>query len=479
MKSNSYTCLQITNNTVRVGDDCRLLPAVDGVNDPLSHPALPDAVSQLLAGVKSKKVFVSLSTSEALLKRIDLPDAIPDAEPALQRLAVENVLAGENHIPVPFNAAAYDFHLMSPTALFIAWMRKRALASFCERFPNVVYVMPQPVAVANQLLAEFGGSNRICGVYVEGNQCDLAVVDAGSTDRTGRAIGTQLYFGRSLLIEDTAQLLRTVQLNLANCPTPTGAALKRIVLLHSADSRQGTAGGQTPEHTAPNSGDWQLATGTDSQLGVEVTHAAFDWESAMLNQMGIRLNLLNPLLADRAASRALKRKRLLARLIPIAACLLLLGANVKVFDAAKSTSGRIDALHLEGARVKKLKTETKSLQDQYDKHEKAIEQLAWSARRFPPLAERLTPIANQRPEGVKLTEIKTVPMPKKAKAHDAREALLVAGVAPVQSAIDAFRAALGNCPEFVSVRVKTEQTLIDAERRLEFTLSLTSAEAQP
>ena len=476
MKSNSYTCLQITNNTVRVGEDSRLLPAVDGVNDPLSHPALPEAVSQLLAGVKSSKVFVSLSTSEALLKRIDLPDAIPDAEPALQRLAVENVLAGENHIPVPLNAAAYDFHLMSPTALFITWMRKKALASFCERFPNVVYVMPQPVAVANQLLVEFGGSERICGVYVEGSQCDLAVVDAGSTDRTGRAIGTQLYFGRSFLVEDSAQLWRTVQQNLANCPNPSGAALKRIVLLHSTDSRQGGAGGQAPENSASNTGDWQLADGTASQLGVEVTQAKFDWASSLLNETGFRLNLLNPLLAERAAARKLKRKRLLTRLIPIAACLLLLGANVKVFDAAQSTSDRIDALRLEAARVKTLKTETKSLQDQHAAHEKAIEQLAWSERRFPPLAERLTQIANQRPEGVKLTEIKTVPMPKKAKAHDAREALLVAGVAPVQSAIDAFRAALGKCPEFVSVRqVKTEQTLIDAERRLEFTLALESS----
>ena len=431
-----------------------MLPAVDGVNDPLSHPALPDAVSQLLADVKSREVFVSLSTSEALLKRIDLPDAIPDADPALQRLAVETTLANENHIPIPLNAAAYDFHLMNPATLLVAWMYRRKLASFCERFPKVVKVIPQPVVVANHLLAEYGGSERVCGVYVEGNQCDLAVVEAGSTDRTGRAIGTQLYFGRSFVIDD--QLWRAVQQNLANCPNPTGAELKRVVLFHSA---------------ASNTDHGSLAADTASQLGVEVTQSAFDWESALLSGAGICLNMAAPVLADRAATRKLKRKRLLTRLIPIAACLILMGANVKVFDAVESTKSRIDALRTEAAQVRQMETETKSLQDKYAKREKAIAQLAWSERRFPPLADRLVQIANQRPEGVKLTEIKTVPMPKKAKDYDARKTLLAVGVAPNQSAINAFRAALSTRPEFASVRqIKTEQTLIDGERRLEFTL---------
>ena len=88
-------------------------------------------------------------------------------------------------------------------------------------------------------------------------------------------------------------------------------------------------------------------------------------------------------------------------------------------------------------------------------------------------------IANQCPAAVRLTEIKTVPPPRGAKAQaafDACRVLLVVGIAPAQPEIDAFRAALVTRSEFSSARqVKTEQVTVAGERWLEFTLALESS----
>ena len=56
---------------------------------------------------------------------------------------------------------------------------------------------------------------------------------------------------------------------------------------------------------------------------------------------------------------------------------------------------------------------------------------------------------------------------------------MVVGVAPGQTEINAYRAALVTQAEFFSVRqVKTEPTLVDGNRWLEFTLALNSTEGE-
>ena len=460
-----------------VQEDSRPLPPVDAVSDPLSHPALVETVRDLLVDVKSQQVFVSISSSEVLLKWIQLPDAVPQTTAELQNLAIETALETENYIPVPLNSAAYDYHLMTASTLLVGWMRKGKLASVSDQLAGVelVYLTPQSVTLANQLLSEWGDSDRICGVHIDGALCDLVVVEAG-----------ELCFGRSFVIGDPSQLWQTVRQSLANCPNPTGATLKRIVLLHSAGSAQWSANAST--------GHKPQATGTASQLTVEqlteqlgideVVTSTFDWHTALLKPIrqasGIRLNLLAPVLAESAAQQKLRRKRLLMRMIPIVALLLLLWANVKLYDATESKGEHINALRLDRAREKTLQAETKSLQERHTALEDVLAQLAWGERRFPPLAARLVQIANQCPAAVRLTEIRTVPPPKAVKAHaafDARAVLLVIGIAPTQAEINAFRVALVTQSEFSSVRqVKTEQTIIADERWLAFTLALTSSE---
>lgn len=459
---------------VCVREDSTPLPTVDAVNDPLSHPALAETVRRLLADAKPRQVFVSISSSEVLLRRIQLPEAVPQAGAEQQNLAIEAALESEDYIPVSLDSVAYDFHLMTESTLLVGWMRKVKLASISEQHPELVYLTPQPVTLANHLLSE--GSERICGVHLDGEFCDLVVVEAG-----------ELCFGRSFFVGSPDQLGEAVQQSLANCPNPTGAALERIVLLGNASE--------------------SMCDRLAGQLGVEVTISGFEWHTALLKPIQspvssdrwsvksknktshwrpatgtasghwIRLNLLAPALVERAAQRKSRRKRLLMRMVPVTAIILLLGAHVTLYHAIKSKSERINALRLNQAQVKTLQTETKSLQKRYTALEGALAQLAWGDRRFPTLAERLVHIANQCPAAVRLTEIKTVPPPRGAKAaFDARRVLLVVGVAPAQTEIDAFRAALLIRSEFSSARqIKTEQVTVAGERRLEFTLALESS----
>ena len=450
------------------------------VVDPLSHPALADTVRQVLAGIKSKPVYVSLSSSEILLKWIELPDALPKADAHMQDLVIKTVLENETYIPIALDAAAYDFQLLSPTTLLIGWMRKRELVSFFKQLAGVelVHLSPQSVTVANQLLSH--GSGRMCGMHVDGAMCDLAVVDSG-----------ELCLGRSFVFADPTQLLRTIRQSLLNCPNPRETPLSRIVLFRGSSVL--------------------TADEVVDQFEVEVTESSFDWAGALLkpiqwsvssDQWSVKtfftgnrslttgtasntafsLNLLAPVLAERATQRKLRRKRRLMQAIPIAAMLVLAGANVKLYDWIGSKHERIDGLRSDWTEIKRLQAEIESLGEQYTAHEKTLAQLAWGERQFPPLAERLVQIANRSPASVRLTEIKTVAQPQSTKARadfDARKVLMVVGIAPGQAEINAFRAALVTQSQFSSVRqVKTEPTLIADERWLEFTLALSSAEGE-
>ena len=176
-----------------VREDSTPLPTVDAVNDPLSHPALAETVRRLHPDAKSRQVFVSISSSEVLLRWIQLPEAVPQASPEQQNLAIETALESEDYIPVSLDSAAYDFHLMTTSTLLVGWMRKVKLASISEQHPNLVYLTPQSVTLANQLLSE--GSDRICGVHLDGEFCDLVVVEAG-----------ELCFGRSFFVGSLDQL---------------------------------------------------------------------------------------------------------------------------------------------------------------------------------------------------------------------------------------------------------------------------------
>lgn len=472
MKTKKYTCLQMTNTAIRlvemirndgrwkrVRSDSRSLP--ETVSNPLSHPTLVGTLRDLLSGVKSRsqKVFVSISSDEVLFKWIQLPAAIPQTSVKMQNLAIETALEIENYIPVSLDAAAYDFHLMNPTSLLVGWMRKKRLASISEQLATagveLAYLTPHPVVLANQLLSEWDTLERVGGIHINGNLCDLAVIEDGAA-----------YCGRSVFVKNPAQLWEAVRQTFATCPNPKGTPLKRIVLFQ---------------------GDAELPTNPEAlteQLGVEVIPSTFDWTQALLAPIaqteGINLNLLTPMLAENAAQQKRRRKRLLIRLIPIAAVLLLLGANMVLFDVVESKRERINALRLDRAQVKMLQTETKSLQKQHATLETALAQLAWGERQFSPLAGRLVQIANQLPDTVRLTEIKTVPPPRGAAAYaafDARQTLLVVGVALTQTEIDAYRVALVRQLAFASVRqIKTEPTIISGEKWLTFTLSLTSVE---
>lgn len=321
---------------------------------------------------------------------------------------------------------------------------------------ELVYLTPQPVLLANRLIAEYGGAERVCGVHVDGDRCDLAVVE-----------GAEVYGGRSFEIEDPAHLWESVRQTVDNCPNPNGMPMTRLVLFQAYS--------QNRERASPLS----VPTGV---FDCEVTAATFDWAEVLIapieNSDGIGLNLLKPLLLKQRRHRKQLAKRWLWRGLPIAVGLLLLLANLYLFNVAEGEQYRIDQLRDVQVKSKQLQTKTESLTTEHRVIEEALTQLAWGERRYPPLAKRLVQIAECIPATVQLTEIHTLPPPRKpSSSFDTHQTLRLIGLAKVQSEIDAFRIALLTQIEFSVVKqVKTEPTLIKGERGLEFTLLLISVE---
>ena len=465
----TYTCLQLTHGNCRLMELAARsghfklvreysLPMPELKQNPVSHPQLVGMIGKLLQGQKPHKLYVSLSSDFVLLKSIQLPEPIPDVAADLQRRAIETTLEAENHIPVPLDAAAYDYHLSSSSALLVGWMRQDGLASVVDALRGagveLVYLTPQPVLLANRLIAEYGGAERVCGVHVDGDRCDLAVVE-----------GAEVYGGRSFEIEDPAHLWESVRQTVDNCPNPNGMPMTRLVLFQAYS--------QNRERASPLS----VPTGV---FDCEVTAATFDWAEVLIapieNSDGIGLNLLKPLLLKQRRHRKQLTKRWLWRGLPIAVGLLLLLANLYLFNAVEGKQYRIDQLRDVQVKAKQLQTKTELLTTEHRAIEKALTQLAWGERRYPPLAKRLVQIAECIPATVQLTEIHTLPPPRKpSSSFDIRQTLRLIGLAKVQSEIDAFRIALLTQIEFSVVKqVKTEPTLIKGKRGLEFTLLLIS-----
>ena len=455
----TYTCLQLTNTTVRrvdIRDKGGRLSAVRSECAPIPETgdknALVEPVLNLLSGIRPRTVFVSISSNEVLLKRVDLPAAVPHvSDSEQQNAAILTVLEHENHIPVSLNAVAYDFHLMTETALLVGWMRRVYLSrlnkSLSESGIKLGYLTPQPVVLANQLLSEWG-DDRVCGIHIDGRSCDLVVIEGGA-----------VCLGRSFSIGTSEQLLTTVRQTLANCP-----ALERLVLFQG-------------EHPPDPLIELPLAG-----ANCEVMTAPFDWANALcrpiLRNEGIAMNLLAPIHAQQTALTKQRRKQRLMQLTPIATVLLLLCANVTLFYEVDKKKDRLNALHQKREQVKTVQAKTESLQTEYAAETDALAQLRWGAHSPPPLAKRFAQIAEKIPVTVQLTEIKTVPVPRGAQGYvqfDARKTLLLVGEANAQSEIDAFRVALLTQPEFTTVRqIATEPISRAGEKRLLFTLQLAS-----
>lgn len=462
MKSkNRYTCLQLTHTTVRrvdISEKAGILSQVRAESAPIpetGHPinAVVEPVRNLLSGLKSQTVFVSISSNEVLLKRVEMPTAVPNADAESQNAAILTALEHENHIPVSLNAVAYDFHLMTKTDLLVGWMRKGILyhlnKELNESGIELAVLTPQPVVLANQLLTESTSPGRVCGICIDEGACDLVVIEADA-----------VYLGRSFSIEKN-DVLKTVTQTLANCP------VKRIVLF------------QGERDICIDAKELTEALGTDD---CEVMTTTLDWANALcrpiLRNEGIAMNLLAPIHAQQNALTKQRRKQRLMQLTPIATVLLLLCANVTLFYEVDKKKDRLNALHQKREQVKTVQAKTESLQTEYAAETDALAQLRWGAQSPPPLAKRFAQIAEKIPMTVQLTEIKTVPPPRGAKGYvqfDARKTLLLIGEANAQSEIDAFRVALLTQPEFTTVRqIATEPISRAGEKRLLFTLQLAS-----
>lgn len=470
MSAKRYTCLQLTSQMVRlvelswqdgnfkqIRQDCRTLN--DAVNNPLQDAALVETINDLLKGRK-RKLVVSISSNEVLLKWIKLSQALPEASLEKQHLAIETMLAAENHIPVPLDEAAYDFHLCSPVSLLMGWMRQRALPSLTRALKQtqieLVHLTPQPVLLANRLIELSGAGERVCGIYINGYQCDLAVVE-----------GKEIYGGRSFEIQQDGQahsLWESIQQTVDNCPNPNGTSLTRLFMFQAGDSALSVP---------------------DGLFDCKGQAATFDWAEMLVGSMersaGIGLNLLSPLRTKIDTEQRKQTKQRLWRMIPIAMALLLVAVNMWLFYKGESRQKRIDLLRSDHASAQRLQTKIESLKNEHRTITEALGQLTWGGVKFPPLAERLVQVAQCIPKAVQVTEIQTLPPPRNSKQHfDARQTLRLIGLAKKQPDIDAFRAALLMQSVFSAVRqVKTEQTLIKGERRLEFTLLLESVKGGP
>ncbi|MXZ44699.1 MAG: hypothetical protein F4Z01_06980 [Gammaproteobacteria bacterium] len=432
------------------------LPLSDKKQAPINHPEIVGVIGKLLQKTQSKKIVVSISSDAVLVKSIQLPQPLPDVDDSLKRQAIETTLETENHIPLPLDKAAYDYHLSSPQSLLLGWTRLDGLAQIYQSLRAIsvewINLTPKPVLLANSLIRQSDPTERVCGVLVQEGWCDLAVVEAG-----------EILGARSFEVQLPDGLWEAVKKTVDNCPNPNGSPLKRLVRFQD------------------NSSTIEVPAGV---FDCEVTTATFDWAEVLIKSIerddSVELNLLKPLLLKQRMKRKIVIKQWIFRLLPIALAMLLIGANFYLWQAIESTQSRIDPLQDRYAQVKQLHKKTEALKADHNQIEKALTQLTWVERKYPKLAKRLRRIAQsiQKNTNLQLTEIHTLPPPRKTTHDfDTRKTLRLIGLAKAQNDIDAFRLALVTHPDFASVQqIKTEQTLIKGQRRLEFTLLLTSAE---
>lgn len=453
-RKNRYTCLQLTDTTARRVD----LRLIDGVVSPVAKREAPieapgtsarvDTIKNLLSDRFAQQIFVSLSSNSVLLKKVRLPTAIPPADPETQHAAIRTMLDTENTIPVALTQVAYDFHLMTPSTLLYGWMRRGDLEPLTTHLSAagipLAKVTPQPVVLANQLLTEWGDSS-VCGVHIDGESCDIVVIEAG-----------EVVSARSVLIKTPDDLQQTIQHTLK-----TDSPVKQIVLYYT-DS-------VPPE--LPVIGD-----------AYEVTTAPFNWAKSLctpfVRSEGIALNLLAPIIARQQALTKRKWKHRRMWFYPLTALVLLVCANGILFYDTQTIKAQKTADTHRQAQIQALIAETDALKTQHSIVMDALAQLTWGEHAPPPLAQRFIAIAKQIPATVRLTEIKTVPPPRDTKSYvefDARYTILLVGIAENQTDIDAFRVGLLTSPLFSTVtQVATEQIPIGGDKRLSFTLQLTS-----
>lgn len=422
--------------------------------NPLTHPQLVETIARLGKKLKARKIYVSVSSDAVLVKWLSLSQPLPDADASLQSRAIETTLEAENHLPVPLDAAVFDYQISSPQSLLLGWTRLDGLAQVYQSLRALgiewVYLTPQPVLLAQKLIDQCDRTERVCGVSVQENRCDLALVEKG-----------EILGARSFYVQDQMARWETVKKTINNCPNPNQTPLQRLVLFQE-------------DNNAPQP--------DDGLFDCEVTTAPWDWASGLIGSIisdeGVELNLLRPLLLKEIKHRKRLMKRWLWRGLPIVVGLLLLVANLYLFNAIESKQIRIDQLRDRHAKIKQLQTKTESLKTEHTTIEKALAHLSFGERHYPKLSKRLLRIAESIPKPVQLTEIHTLPPPRKPTPDfDARQTVRLIGLAPAQTEIDAFIAALMSHVEFVTVRqVATEPTLIKGEQQLEFTLLLGSIE---
>ncbi len=478
MNVKKYTCLQLTTTSVRVvtlrfhhgswgaslSGEKQLPETLEGA-DVFHHPALAQTIRGLCTDVslRSKKVLLSIPGDGVLLKRIQTP-GWSGATSEQRNAAIEADIG--NHISVPLDQAAYDWAMTGQTEntthWLIAWMRKPPLELLLSGLKEIgiepVYVMPSSLVLANQLVFNADCSQRICGLHIDGNLIDLVVMEEGG-----------VMGGRTFSIGDPPNptaLWRAMKQSLAGTSNPNQTDLKQVVVFQTAESLL------TPEDIK-------------RELSVsrcEVRESGTDWAQALLRgylrNEGIFLNLLTPILHQKADARKQMRKQQVNRLIPLATIICLVVANLGIWNTIEATRSRMEGLYNANASAKLQERGMKSLQKSRETLESQIAEVAWGERRFPSFVDRFRAIAESIPKQVRLTEIKTLEPPRTREVrvnYDARKTLLLVGLAPSQQEIDAFRAALSTRKEFDAVRqVKTEQTTIQGEKWLNFTLSVVS-----
>ncbi|MCZ6677974.1 MAG: pilus assembly protein PilM [Candidatus Poribacteria bacterium] len=421
-----YTCLQLTNTCIRVVRlRCRHgkwevtrkgekpLHVSKEKGDPFHHPNLAQTVRELLMelSVRQKRVLLSIPGDGVLLKCSQIP-AFEHADASLRIQAIEADLP--NQISLALEEAAYDWTIVNPTQaapnLLTVWTRKESLVSLISQLKAVditpLSVVPSSIHFANQLLSLASSSQKICGIQTDGREVDLVVIEDG-----------QLIGGRSFLLD--TNLWQTLKRSLA----PYQADLQRIVLFHPTSSDR-----LTPEQVQRHLG-----------IACEIHSTGDNWAGALLNGYlgdsgGISINLLKPILRQEDESRRQRQRHQAKRVAPIAVAIGLMLGNLGVWHGSEATRLQIEQLQQVEERANRLKAQRTSMHRKKETLKKQLAALAWGARDFPPLAERLVKIAAAIPKPVRLTEIRTLEPPRSLKnpwiSMPARRCCWLGGLTP-------------------------------------------------
>jgi len=458
------------------------------ISPSLDTPMIAHKIKEVLSelDVKAKQIVTSLSSSDMIVKIMNLPP-IQNPEEELPQLMEYEL---ERQLPIPPSQAAYDYQLILPpeqiddapqqqdkTTVLLAAVRRNRLDDHLALMESagvpLKSVMPSFLMFLNALFASEMLSPHESGftgaIRLEANVVDVVVVERGVLSFARSFAPSPLSSPRVRGDERGGDFLHELRNTLRDFLPPTGQhKLEKLLIVTEDES--------LPFHLTIERLVEALAF-PHCEHKVMQDGFALGLAAGYLNiQQTLSLNLLKPLLKEQYAKEKIDRRKRVLRFGPIGAMLALAAAAIILFNQTEIAQKKLTEAKEAQQIFEQKVNEKQDLENLHSKLSRQIEVLRWVDAGYPSLAYRLYQLAMSTPQNVWLKEVNTPPQPKRIKKEiPVMDALIVTGYAPSQADIDDFIRQLRKRSCFLEVQQdNTEERTMDKQKVLLFQLSLKS-----